>query len=373
VIGNWRRKLAAQWWIVPALMFVGVRFATYLVLWVANRNRPATNPLGLITQWDAGWNSVVAGQGYVEMPDMGTGVERFMTLAFFPVVPKCVQAIHEITGLTIERSGVFFCTVTGFAGVLVLWRLIQRRYSDEVATDSTLLLLVSPFAFVLSMFYTEGPTLLMIALCFTALDRKRWIWAGLAALVVGSMRPNGFLIFVPCFVAAILAFRGSRDWKAFIAPLLAPLGFLAWIGYVWHRTSEVFGYFTIQSKGWGASFDWGQGTWEATIDLVTHQWKTSNLVISPLMLFAIGVLGLVLAYRRRMDWVWFSYAAAVVFLTATNSRQASSGRFLLLAFPLFVAFALSIPKRWLPMVAAMSAVVMGGFFYSVTGPGSLVP
>ena len=346
---------------------------TYIVLWVANQNRPTTNLLGLITQWDAGWNSVVAGQGYIEMPDMGTGIEKFMTLAFFPVVPKCVQALHWATGLTIDRAGLLLCTSTAFAGTLVLWRLIQRRYSEEVATDSVLLLLVSPFAFVLSMFYTEGPTLLMVALCFMALDRKRWFLAGLAALVVGGMRPNGFLIFVPCLVAAVIAFRGQRDWRAFVAPLLAPLGFIAWIAFVWHRTGQPRGYFTIQSQGWGSRFDWGQATLESTIDLVTHQWKSANLVISPLILLVVGVFGLILAYRRRMDWVWFSYAAAVVVLAATNARQGSTGRFLLLAFPLFVAFALSIPKRWLPLVAAMSAVLMGGFFYSATGPGSLVP
>lgn len=354
-------------------MFMGIRFATYVVLWVADQNRRTKDPMGLLTQWDAGWNFVVASQGYVEMPDMGTGFEKFMTLAFLPVVPKCVQAVHFATGLSIKQAGLLFCTGAAFFGTLVLWRLIQRRYSDEVASDSILLLLVSPFAFVLSMFYTEGPTLLMVALCFTALDRKRWFLAGIAALIVGGMRPNGFLIAIPCLVAAIFEFRSEKTWKAFIAPVLAPLGFLAWIFYVGHRTGQPMGYFTIQSQGWGASFDWGRATWESTIDLVSLQWKSVNLVVNPMMLLVVGVVGLVLAYRRRMDWVWFSYAAAIVAVTAANARQASSGRFLLLAFPLFVAFALSIPKRWLPMVAAISAILMGGFFYSITGPGSLVP
>lgn len=373
MIRTWWNKISSQWWVTPVVMFLGFRVATYVILWVAHRNRESSNPWTLITQWDAGWNSVIASQGYVEMTDMGSGIERFMPLAFFPVVPKCVQFLHHLTGLPIAQSGLFFCTFCGLLGIVVLWRLIQRRYSEEVASDSILLLLVSPFAFVLSMFYTEGPTLLAVALCFTALDRKRWFWAGAAALLVGSMRPSGFLIVVPCLVAAIMEFRSSRSVKPFVAPLLAPLGFLAWLAYVWHRTGEVTGYFQIQSKGWGASFDWGRATFEAIIDLITHQWKTPNTVISPLLLLILGGLGLFFAFRRHLDKVWLSYAIAVVALTATNSRQASGGRFLLLAFPLFVAFALSIPKRWLPMVAAMSAVVMGGFFFSSTGPGSLVP
>jgi hypothetical protein len=76
--------------------------------------------------------------------------------------------------------------------------------------------------------------------------------------------------------------------------------------------------------------------------------------------------------RKGLGAVWTSYAAAVLLLTVLNERQSSGGRFLLLAFPLFVAFALTIPKRAVPLVAAMSAVVMGGLCFAALA-GDVTP
>lgn len=371
--------LRSQWWTVPAVLFLAVRMATFVEVWLIHRNRPNENILAILTQWDAGWNATVASQGYVPMVGIGTKVDQWMTYAFFPIVPRSARVIHEITGYSIEKSGIILSIVCGLAGAIVLWKVIQRRYSDVVASDSLLLLLVAPYAFVFSMFYTEGPTMLFVALCFYALDRRWWIPAGLFALVAGAMRPNGFLLVVPCLVAAVLVLREARPegtrrpWEALVAPVLAPLGFLAWVFWVGHRTGHLLEYFDIQKYGWGASFDFGRETWNSLWGLVFRESQSTNTVMNVVMVLVIGVLGLVLCWRRRVNPVWSSYAIAVVVLTACNERQASAGRFLLLAFPLFVAFALSIPKRWFPLVVGCSAVLMGAFFWSATGPGTLTP
>ncbi|HEY6534072.1 MAG TPA: glycosyltransferase family 39 protein, partial [Acidimicrobiales bacterium] len=285
-------------------------------------------------------------------------------LAFFPVLPLLARALHAVTGLSVPYAGLLVSMACGLAGTVALWRLVQRRYDRDVASDSVLLLLVAPFAFVFSLFYTEGPALLATALCFLALDRRRWGWAGIAALAGGLIRPNGFLLVVPCVVAAVLAIRAHRDWRALAAPLLAPLGFLAWVAFAWHRTGQLGGYFTLQRSGWGAAVDFGRGSIHSIADLVTFHWTDMDRVLNAAALLVIGGVGLLLAVRRRLDPVWIAYAAAVVVLTFVNQRQASAGRFLLLAFPLFVAFALSLPKRVFPLVVAMSAVAMGGLFYA---------
>jgi len=305
---------------------------------------------------------LVADRGYVELPLGPVVGNSSQVLAFFPVVPMAARATHAATGLSVEYAGLLVSVLCGLAGTVVLWRLIERRYGHDVASDSVLLLLVAPFAFVFSIFYTEGPALLAVALCLWALDRERWGWAGLAALVGGLIRPNGFLLFVPCLVAALLVIRSRRQWSALVAPALAPLGFLAWVGYVADRTGELTGYFTMQREGWRASVDLGVESVRSILDLVTFHWEEIDRVLNAGMLL-LGAVGLVLAWRRRLGAVWISYAAAVLLLTFVNARQASAGRFLLLAFPLFVAFALSIPKRALPLVIAMSAIAMGGLFY----------
>jgi hypothetical protein len=344
-------------------LFVGTRIATVFVAWLVYRNQIGARFIDLVTTWDAGWNVLVAEHGYTAQPLGPVVGHPLQSLAFFPVLPMSARAVHTVTGLSVPVAGLVVSIACGLAGTVALWRLVQRRFDGDTASDAVLLMLVAPFAFVFSLFYTEGPALLAVALCFLALDRRRWAWAGLAALAGGLIRPNGFLLLVPCLVAAGLAVRDRREWKALWAPALAPLGFVAWLAYAWHRTGEVTGYFTMQREGWGASIDLGRETLRSVFDLFTLHWTDPDRVLNAAALL-VAVVGLALAWRRRLDPVWIAYAAAVVVLTFVNHRQASGGRFLLLAFPLFVAFALSIPKRVLPLVVAMSAVAMGGLFYA---------
>lgn len=365
---EWCRR---HWWTTPAVLFVMVRVATAVVAWITYRVADATDPVRFLTVWDANWNAVVATNGYERV--LAGSTTDWSTLAFFPVVPFAARSAHFVTTLSIGTSGIVVGVVCGAAASIVLWRLVQCRYSDTVATDSLLLLLVAPSAFVFSMFYTEGPALLVVALCFTALDRRRWARAGIAALVAGAMRPSGFLLLVPCVVAAVLSIRRERDWRSLWAPALAPLGFLAWIVYVGVRAGSAFAYFDIQRNEWGASFDFGLTTLRTVRDVITLDWSSEEALLNLALLVVIGIVGLVLALRRRLDPVWLAYAVAVVVLVAGNERQASDGRFLLLAFPLFVAFALSIPRRVLPWVAACSAMVMGALFMAALQIAPLTP
>jgi hypothetical protein len=87
-------------------------------------------------------------------------------------------------------------------------------------------------------------------------------------------------------------------------------------------------------------------------------------------LVVIGVGGVVLMLRKKIDPVLSGYGIAVVIMALINARQASGARFLLPAFPLFVAWAMSIPRRYQVVVVAMSATVMGALF--VLSVGELV-
>ena len=68
-----------------------------------------------------------------------------------------------------------------------------------------------------------------------------------------------------------------------------------------------------------------------------------------------------------------SFAIALVVVTATNEREASGARFLLPAFPLFVAWALEVPKRFFSSVVASSAVLIGALFFVSVAPYLCTP
>jgi len=196
------------------------------------------------------------------------------------------------------------------------------------------------------------------------------------ALLGGLTRPNGFLLVVPCLVAAIGEWRASgtrRVIRAFLAPLLAPVGFPGWLVVAWVATGEPAGYFAIQSDGWGARVDGGVETVRTIADRLSGVDLGLDARSNVFFVVVLGLGGVVLAIRQRMDPVLVSWAAALTLLTAMSERQASGGRFLLPAFPLFVAWTRAIPTWARTAVTVGSAMVMAVLFVFSTRDLGLTP
>ena len=354
-------------------LFVLVRLATLTVAWLTTTVTPGLGITEMLTEWDGNWNEIVANDWYTRVPLSAQYRHEWLTLAFFPVLPAITGMLHVLTGVGVHILGPLVSMAFGAVAVALLARLLDRRFGRQVAVAACALLLVAPQAFVLSMFYTEGPMLLWAVLTLDALDRGRWARAGVWAFLGGLTRPNGFLLVVPCLVAAARHFRASEGrsrWAGWIAPTFAPLGFLGWLAVAWVATGEPSGYFAIQSEGWGARVDGGGQTLRTVVDFVSGSPLSLDARLNVLSIAVLGVGGLVLAVRQRMDVVMLSWAAALVALTAFSERQASGGRFLLPAFPLFVAWATAIP-RWLrtPVVVASSMVMTALFVISTRDLG----
>jgi hypothetical protein len=347
---------------LPFAIVVATRLVTFVIAWFATRIDPSKSMGDVLTFWDGGWYKYIAVNGYGELPIGGIVSHPFMTLAFFPITPLSARWLDALTGSGPAVAGVAISMVAGLAGAILLWRLVERRYGDDVATASLLLVLLSPHGFVLSMFYSESIALLLVVVTFWMLDQRRWELAGLAALAAGLARPNGFLLVVPCLVAAIIAIRAQRSWRPLVAPMLAPIGFIGWVAYVGFRTGEPLGYFEVQRVGWDAEID---GGWESTVGiwhLVSLQWETPDQVGNALFLVLLGGLGLWCCFRARLDPVWIAYSVALAVLTFANARQASSARFLLTGFSLFVGMAIVAGNRWRGTVIAASAALSGALF-----------
>lgn len=354
-------------------IFLAIRVATLLVAWLFGAAQPELGITEALTEWDGNWNEFVANDLYQKVAVGGIFFDEWMMLAFLPVLPVTTHVLHLVTGIGVHILGPLVSMSAGAVGFFILGRYLSRRFGERVAVVAAGLMLVSPNAFVLSMFYTEGPTILFVALTFDALDRRRWARAGVWALLAGLTRPNGFLVFVPCLIASIVEIRRNgwqRGRSSVFAPLMAPLGFVAWVAMVGAVTGEVGGYFRLQDVGWGARVDFGEGTLRALGRLVLGRDAGLDERMNVIALVVIGVGGVVLMLRKKIDPVLSGYGIAVVIMALINARQASGARFLLPAFPLFVAWAMAIPRRYQVVVVAMSATVMGALF--VLSVGELV-
>lgn len=295
--------------------------------------------------WDSASYIALAEEGYAE------GEVRN---AFAPLLPFMMRALNFLTGDSIA-SGLLISNVASAIG-LYLFTMFARRYSDrEAALRALVLFLAFPTAFYLNLVYTEGLFLLLAMLFFIALYQKAYLWAAVAAFFVTITRPQGIFILAPFGVFLLLdAIRSQKQAGAdpsipklvrallpalpyLVAPLLAlGLYFL----YMEAATGDAFAAIHAQDrfisdrsavnllKPWMAVEDM------FTADLTAHGFQTS--VID--RLFFCGFLASLPVVYRYTDKPLFSFYLLMGLEPLLGSYM-SYTRYLMLAFPLYIAYA----------------------------------
>ena len=205
----------------PVLLYLASRAGMLLVAsaTASDTHQPLSQSL---TVWDSFWYLSIASGGYVHHIPPGHGNPAQSNLGFFPLIPVLTWITHEVTRFGVSVSGLLTTFVLGLAAAVAVWWMLRDVFGQKGADRGTALVFFSPGALVLSLVYTEAATILMVACALMALRRQRWVVAGLCAAVATTADPVGIAVVVPCVVAAVLAIRDRREWRALWAPALAP-------------------------------------------------------------------------------------------------------------------------------------------------------
>src|SRR5205814_4008461 len=127
------------------------------------------------------------------------------------------------------------------------------------ADRAALLFTFLPGAFIFSYAYAEGLMLCLALVCLAALDRGRWVRAGIAGALATATRPNAVVLVACAAWAAGMAIRTRRDWRSLIAVVLTPVGILSFVAYLSAHTGDANAWWRVQHEGWGQRFDAGYG------------------------------------------------------------------------------------------------------------------
>jgi xanthosine utilization system XapX-like protein len=177
-----------------------------------------------------------------------------------------------------------------------------------------------------------------------------------------------------CGWAAIQAIRRHGSWWPAIAPLLAPTGTLAFLGYLYLRTGDPLAYIHTQRRGWDQGFDFGVSNVRGALAIVASRQVGFYVLMMVACLIGIGV-ALYLLARWRLPAPLLIYVVGIIGIALMSSNPTSLPRFLLAAFPVLIPIGRHLPDEAYPMVVACSAALMASLFW-VTGlarPGGLTP
>ncbi|GHH70863.1 membrane protein [Streptomyces sulfonofaciens] len=314
------------------------------------------HPWDVLASWDGWWYQQIAAHGYDPRLIPIPGATGPITLegnsaAFFPLYPALMRLVSELTGLGLYGAGLLVSVVASFAAALGVYTLTERLGGRRAGLAAAGLWAVWPGSGVEWALYSDSLYVALAVWACHAVLSRRWLTAGLLTCVAGLNRPTAAALIAAVAAAALLALHRRRDGilRPVAAMAVAPLGLLAYLGWVGHRTGQRDGYFRLQSGAWAHEWDFGRHTLDVLSSVpVGHfdypfAWPFEDLVGVGVVLLALVLFPLLLRLRPPVVLVVHTVLTLVLVL---GSRQifGNVSRYLLPLFPLFLPLALALRR-----------------------------
>ncbi len=361
-------QAARRWppWIVrPAVIYLASRALAWATLAVTTIFTHVSLA-GEIDRWDSRWFIRAARFGWPNQLPHHHGHVAPNTIAFLPLFPLNIRWLSHLTGLSLLGAGVLITSVSGLTAMIAVWMLI-RAYTDQGSADrGTLLLAMFPGSFVLSMIYSEGLVITFVAFGILALMRRRWLLAGVLGMLATATTPIALAFEISCLWCAYREVRGTRNWRALLAPVLTPIGFLAYQAWLWVHTGSPSAWRLTERGGWKSypSIVYAAHTVGIFLRNPIATNKTDDLLYVGTV---ITVIGAVVAIRSRLPMPMLLYglvAAGMAFMSAPVGLRP---RFIFLAFPLIIAVGTWLRGRaYVWVLASSMALLVSATAYEVS-------
>ena len=358
------RLRGAKWILRPVVIYLASRLITLLTMLVggAFAHRTVSSQINV---WDSKWFIRAAGLGYPSRLPMIHGHVAASPIAFFPAFPLTFKWLSELTGMSLLISGAIVSGVTGLTAMIAVWMLVRDYAGSKAADRSTLLLALFPASFVFSLVYAEGMIITLAAVSLLALLHRRWLVAGVAAALATATAPIALALVVSCAWVALRAIMKDRTWSALAAPLLAPVGFIAYQVWLWRHTGDISAWRQTELGGWHSylSAAYPLHIFRAFFASPFGTTATIRVVFVSIL---VTVVFAVVALRSRLPAPLLLYGLSVAAVAILTRPIGPRPRFLMVAFPLIVAVATRLRgKPYIAVVSLSTVLLIGLTAYSV--------
>ncbi len=332
-------KLAVIAVLAAKILVLSIGYAvTYL-------NKGPAAPLSvfgnLFNQWDASNYVSIARDGYVNVGNEANFI------AFFPLYPLLIKAFTfdfaygNVVALVIANV----CSLIAY---IYLYKLARLEFNDGVAVKAVLFLSVFPTAYFLSVPYTEGLFFALTIACLYYARTSKWAFAGLLSFLAALTRLAGLLLLP----ALLLEYCHQTGWKPMKTRLnvlfafLALGGFGVYLGINWAVTGNPFTFMAIEQAQWYNALDPWTGLDRAFFWMINGQF-TGNITTgaAPIAFAVFGLVMVGVAVWKRLRPSYIAYMVLCWGLAISTSWWISVPRYVMAAFPMFIALAAALNKK----------------------------
>lgn len=289
----------------------------------------------LATRSDGGWYIGLARNGYDKGPFK---LDKPHNWAFFPLYPLLVRAVASALGnyrlVAIALSNLCF-----FAALILLHKLVLAwGYDKGVANRAIFYVAAFPTSYFFSLPWTSSLFLLLTVSSFLAAKRDVWWLAGLCAGLASATRYNGIFLLPALLIFYWQAQRPFKLRANVLGLLLAPLGLLCFMVYLYSITGNALAFADAQAA-W--KVHWGFFL-QPLATFIISPFELSAGWNFRLLNFAAAVLALIcgFAWLKRREWAWAFYIFISVITPLSMVTLEGNTRYMMVVFPLFVMLAL---------------------------------
>ena len=251
---GWTRR-HPQLWATIVLYFVSCLFV-YGFGQVAHwTNGVMQGKLAYDCKWDCGWYQSIVAHGYDVVPSANPGHDA-ANWAFFPLFPMSAVALKTVLRMDSTTATVLASKLELF-GAIYAFLLWLRPYLDgfQECFFAGSLVALNPYLIYGHAGYSEPLYVLVACLGFWALERQRWLLAGILGALLSANRFVGLLFALTYAIVMVrdVDWRSttrSRQWNIVIGLLLCPLGLVLFALFLYHRTGDALAFTHIQ-VAWG--------------------------------------------------------------------------------------------------------------------------
>jgi hypothetical protein len=317
--------------------------------------------------WDGFWYQLLANNGYPHY------VSHYYqsTLGFFPLYSIVIWLGSFITFGSPAAAGVIVSGIGGAVATVLVQKLATGWWGEQSGRRAALLFVVFPGSVVFSMVYSEGLLLPLAAGCILALQRRRWLTAGILAGVATALGPDSLVLVIVCSVAAAIElvrrrFTGPEAMRSLLAPALSVAGAGGFAIFLWAWAGSPLASYYAQHYEWGEKTNlfavYDLGHWlQQQIDFnhFNHPTINLNLVVGFVGVFILlgGVVLLAISWRR-VSVPAFVWTLGIGFLAMTSEYTPPNPRLLITAFPAVIVYAHYLKRRGFIVLVALNVLFL---------------
>ncbi|MFF7728867.1 hypothetical protein [Streptomyces sp. NPDC008001] len=323
---------------LPALAVYAVTTVLHLLILAVMSGPDGPGLRGHLLAWDGNLYVSIAEHGYPHGYSHGEdGALAGNNLAFFPLFPMLIRAVHAVTGLGWGTSGIVAAHLALIGALLAVHRLLARLHGKRTALFAIVLLAgAQPMAVSFLMSYSESLFLALAAGTLLAAHRRAWLTAGTLALLAGLTRPAAAAVAAALAVAAGLHLLRERRVRPrpLAAVALGCLGTPLYLWWVGRRAGDPGAWFRIQEAGWGTHWDNG-ASFLRFLGETLHRGDGWIPVSTAVLLLAL-LCTTFLTWHRGTWPPLLVYGTGIVVLTLAQSNYSHSKLRLLIPAVLFL-------------------------------------